>query len=228
MSAPKKIGLTNTAKNILRSLPEKEVDFVLCYACNPGPSGAIKAAAEISPEGLTKSELRQVAAEMLSNPEVKKAIDKLAKCFTTNPGEVLSAISDQAFPDLEAVQACYIDHGNGLRTWDWKKAFENGAAAFVRKVTPTKNGDAVEFHDRIRALETLGKYHGLWDDKPNVQVNNFDLSKLSEDQLRAMAAGKPVSDSSAATEQQTIDVSYRTLWEPEINHDPSESSSDSE
>jgi hypothetical protein len=215
MARTKNTSLPESAKARLRQLDPLEADFVVAYASTPGPSGAIKAAAKITDESLSRAELRQIAADMLSRPHVVKAVDQLSSCFAGNPGEVLAAITDQAFPDMEAIQSCFIIHDGGYKTWDWQRAFECGAAAFVKKVTPTKQGDSVEFYDRIRALETLGKYHGLWDTQPDVQVNNFDLSKLSEAQLRAIASGKPVSSQTEAIEQKALDVSYRTTWEPD-------------
>lgn len=56
----------------------------------------------------------------------------------------------------------------------------------------TKNGMTVETYDKMKALELLGKYLGMFKEESPVINNNIinPYSKLSEEELRKLAGGK--------------------------------------
>ena len=56
----------------------------------------------------------------------------------------------------------------------------------------TKNGMTVETYDKMKALELLGKYLGMFKDDSPIINNNIvnPYANLSEDDLRRLAGGK--------------------------------------
>lgn len=105
---------------------------------------------------------RQQGSRLLSNADIKQA---LQEAFTENvmtPEEVLMHLSVIARADIDMV----VDSKGNL---DLAKAQEYGASNLIRKVESrtitTEDSDIaegkIEMYDRVRALELLAKYHDL-------------------------------------------------------------------
>ena len=60
--------------------------------------------------------------------------------------------------------------------------------------TSEKYGDEIEIHDPLRALELLGKANGAFANLRDTFLSKLDVDKLTERQLRALAAGEDVFD----------------------------------
>ena len=60
----------------------------------------------------------------------------------------------------------------------------------MKSVKQSKYGETIEFVDVQRALELLGKYHSLFTDRVKIDTESDDMTRMSDDQLRALARGE--------------------------------------
>jgi len=75
--------------------------------------------------------------------------------------EVLLRISDIARGSVEDFMTLEND---GKLGFDFKKCKEQGKLHLIDYINPNANGLRVQLHDRMKALELLGKHHGMFDD----------------------------------------------------------------
>lgn len=84
--------------------------------------------------------------------------------------EVLSRLADHARGDIE--DFILLDLGEGRTSWtiDLIKAKKRGKLHLVRRLRPTRYGVDIELYDAQRALELLGKGHGLFKDRQELDL----------------------------------------------------------
>lgn len=119
-------------------------------------------AKEIGAQNLTKLNISAAVAKAMAERSKRTGVNQdrivleLAKIAFVNPADVTdpenAMILDGATSDdTAAIQSVKV------------------------KTIPTKDGEGTEreirFHDKIRALELLGRHVGMWNDKLNVNVN---------------------------------------------------------
>lgn len=143
-----------------------------------------------------------MGSENLSKPVIRARINERLDQFHLTANEVLARFAFHARGSMEE----FIDVDSG--TIDLKKARDGKKLGLIKKfrtkfTTTTKTtGDGkraiteeievleteIELHDAQAALVHLGKHLGLF--QPEVNINNFNM--LTDDQLEALANGKPV------------------------------------
>jgi phage terminase small subunit len=90
--------------------------------------------------------------------EIKRRLDESAM----SADEVIQAIGDIGRADIDKL----IDiDDKGRPSFNFLRAKEQGYLNLIKSITPTPNGLKVELHDRMKALELMGKHHALFTDK---------------------------------------------------------------
>lgn len=100
------------------------------------------------------------AKKLLHLAEVREAISARVAEVAMPANEVLARLSDHATSTLDDVLA--IDDAGGW-SLDVRKAKQRGRLHTIKKLKMGKEGPEVEMYDAHRALELLGRYHGLWE-----------------------------------------------------------------
>lgn len=75
---------------------------------------------------------------------------------------------------------------------DLRAAKEAGVLHHIKKFSSGRDGDRIEVHDSQAALVQLGKFHGMWVEKQ--QVENWDMSGFTLPELDRIAAGESPAD----------------------------------
>lgn len=154
-------------ENSIDSLPilePKQEAFVNAYfECNLNATAAAKKA------GYSKKTARQIASENLSKPDIQAHIRARLNKEAMSANEVLHRLAAIARSDFgELVD----DMGNP----DIKTARETGQTQIIKRIkqrsVTTEQSDIaeteVEILDPLKALELLGKAHGLFTDKTDI------------------------------------------------------------
>lgn len=143
--------------------------------------------------------LSSVGYENLRKPEISAVVDERVNEAAMPAIEVLARLSAQGRGDLTD----FMDEDGGF---DLKAARESKKTGLLKKVkrtifdTKDKDGNVTstrttieyEIHDAQAALVHLGKYHKLFVDRhEHAGSLNIDVSKLSDDELAALAEGAP-------------------------------------
>lgn len=127
-----------------------------------------------------------IGFENLRKPKIAGAIaEKMAersKRTGVNQDRVVMELAKIAF-----VNASDVINSDDATIKAGATADDTAAIQSVKvKVIPTKEGEGVEreirLNDKLKALELLGKHLGMWNDKPDVNVN-IPVVISGEDQL---------------------------------------------
>jgi hypothetical protein len=132
---------------------------------------------------------RQAGSRLLSNVDIRAAIKVRLEEITLSADEVLVRLAEQArFDPLRFVDTGKSDEVKiDLVKIDLVKIREAGLGSCVKKIAYDRHGYlVVEFHDSQAALRLIGQHRGLFANR-NL---NFDMSKLSDEQLQRIAAGE--------------------------------------
>jgi len=115
--------------------------------------------------------LRVMASETLRKPEVREAIEARLAEKAMAADEVLARLAEIARGSM----ADFISV-NGHTRIDFKKAEALGKMHLIK--TYSKNGRTgvrLELHDPLKALELLGKAHGLFTERIDVTTNGQSI-----------------------------------------------------
>lgn len=166
--------------------------FVEAYfACG---MNATEAAIQAGYKG-TRDIVRRTASQNLSKPHIRALIDaRLAEAHLSG-NEVLARIAFHARGSMEN----FIDADSGVI--DMAKAREARDLGLIKRYrtktiinskddTETLETE-IEMYDAQAALRDLGKHLGLFQAETNI---NFNLTQLSDEELRALANGKKMID----------------------------------
>lgn len=149
---------------------------------------------------------RRCASRLLTNVDVQKEIkeqsEKRLEKIDISIEDVLNELKAIAFTDRTKISAnvrntIMLQEENGTK----KEYFENNVIfretseldETTKKVIAgykkTQSGFAVETYDKMKALELLGKYLGMFKDETPTINNNIinPYSNLSEEQLKKLA-----------------------------------------
>lgn len=183
----------------LANLKGKHREFVVEYLRDlHGQNAAIRA-------GYSKETARSQASRMLTNVNIRAAVDAGIALYAMPEPEVLFRISSHARGDMSdfltiAEEDVVIDqHVNGVLTTtetarrqvarlDLEKAAQAGKLHLIKSYSKTDKGERVELYDAQAAQRDLVKIHGLAKDDGGI-MKYLDLSKLTKDQLQRLADG---------------------------------------
>ncbi|HOJ02094.1 MAG TPA: PBSX family phage terminase large subunit [Anaerolineaceae bacterium] len=118
--------------------------------------------------GYSERSAGSIGGENLKKPEIAAEIQLRLAESAMSADEVIQAIGEIGRADIgDFVE---IDEGTGrIKNIDFGKAQKSGKLRLIRSITPTANGLKIELHDRMRALELLGKRYGLFEDRAQEQ-----------------------------------------------------------
>jgi phage terminase small subunit len=150
-------------------------------------------------------------SRLLRDPLVAALIDARIESAAMECEEILSRLTDMAGADLSDLAGVFVDETapvldgegrpvkgedgqvatapTGRRIVDWDKLKASGLGHLVRKITPTRHGDALELHDAMVALTMLGKFRRLFAESIEFRPR-FDVKELSTEHLKALLAGR--------------------------------------
>jgi len=117
--------------------------------------------------GYSKRSAGSIGNENLLKPEIINEIQRRIEESAMSADEVIHAIGEVGRASIEDIMD--VDE-RGRLTLNFKKAKEQGKLSIIKSVTPTREGLKVELHDRMRALELMGKHHKLFTE--NVSIND--------------------------------------------------------
>mgnify|MGYP001359783736 CR=1 FL=1 len=119
----------------------------------------------------------QLGHVLLKNVEIRQYIDERIDQIAATGEEVLRTLADH-------MRGCVFLRvtENGDAVLDMRALKQAKKLHLVKSIKHTRYGPTVEMYDSQSAAIHLGKYHRLWGDRLD------DVSKLSDDELRAEAA----------------------------------------
>ena len=139
-----------------RRISKKQKAFINEYLkCWNATQAAIKA-------GYAKKSARMAGHRLVTNDYISEEIARRVKEMCMSADEALQLLSDQARGSL--IDIADIDEA-GRWKFNFQKAKKNGKLHLVKKIIPSAYGTKIELHDSQRALELIGKAHGLFVDK---------------------------------------------------------------
>ena len=140
--------------------------------------------------GYTKNAAKVTASKLLTKAnvqlEIKKLMDERNTRTNITADDVIRQLARIAFMDIKDFVEWGVEERNEIidRDEDDNPIIEKVQSEFVRlkaaqqidgtlvqSIKMTKYGMAVEFPDRMRAMEMLAKHTGVFDDRPNVNVD---------------------------------------------------------
>jgi len=123
--------------------------------------------------GYSKRSAASIGNENLLKPEIQQEIQRRLSEIAMSADEVLTALAEIGRASVDDIMD--VD-SSGRLSFNFKRAQEQGKLHLIKSVTPTQAGTKVELHDRMKALELLGKHHKLFTD--NVNINDGKAIKV--------------------------------------------------
>lgn len=124
--------------------------------------------------GYSKRTAGSIGAENLTKPEIATEIKKRLDVSAMSADEVIQSIGDIGRADIS--DFIEIDEKGHIKNLDFAKAKKAGKLGLIKSITPTANGLKIELHDKMRALELMGKHHGLFMDKIDITTDGEKLN----------------------------------------------------
>lgn len=109
--------------------------------------------------------LAVTASRVLRYANVRKRISELLAANAMGSQEVLWRLGEQGRVNI--AQFFKISQGGDV-SLNWAAIRKHGY--LIKSITWTKYGPRVELHDAQKALELIGKNHGLFTDKQEVEI----------------------------------------------------------
>ena len=181
--------------DIFDGLKPREILFVQYYCGEANSNGA--RAARMAGYSQNQGTSEQQAVRLLNRPDIQNAIRAWLKPRIISGERVLGLLANQGELDATDFESCFYDKivrdeqgAIVVRRVDWNRVRELGLGKLVKSVKQSKFGESIEFVDVQRALELLGKYHSLFTDRVKIDTESDDMTRMSDDQLRALARGE--------------------------------------
>ena len=132
--------------------------------------------------GYSKRSAGVIGYENLTKPQIAEEIQRRIDDVVMTSNEVLTNLSDIARSNVESLMDI---NDRGQLTFNFKRAQAEGKLHLIKSIIPTAYGTKVELHDRMKALELIGKHNGLFMDRVDVTSNGdtikavgFDIDKV--------------------------------------------------
>lgn len=138
-------------------------------------------AAERAGYGGDDSTLAAIGSENLRKPKIASRIRHRLRESAMTADEVQMRLAEQA----RGTYASYITPEGGV---DVAQMVEDGKVHLIKRMRDTKYGMDIEFYDSQKALQLIGRAHGMFKDRVNAY--DIDVSELSDEQLRRIADGE--------------------------------------
>lgn len=146
------------------------------------------------------------ASRLLTNDNIQKYISELEKEIKEKDlitiEEIIKELKAIAFVDRTKISKIQnnllLEKDNGIKYYEPQVIFSDtdNLTLEERKIISgykkTQSGFAIETYDKVKALELLGKYIGMFNDKQNITINNNmdnPYKELSIEELKKLAGG---------------------------------------
>ena len=123
--------------------------------------------------GYSERSAGSIGNENLLKPEIMEEIQQRLSEIAMSADEVMTTLAEIGRASIDDIMD--VDEGGRL-LFNFKRAQEQGKLHLIKSIMPTQSGTKVELHDRMRALELLGKHHKLFTD--NVSINDGKAIKV--------------------------------------------------
>lgn len=156
----------------MSDLTDKQELFVLYYLQDPNATKAAKKA------GYSEDTAYSQGQRLLKNAEIKAAIEERLSDVEVTTSRILIELSKIAYADMEDFGS--VEEGGSFQAKSFDQ-LEPGASRAIKKIKEKRKllssgegeGDNVildsqyefELHDKLKAIELLGKYLGMFDKK---------------------------------------------------------------
>jgi len=117
--------------------------------------------------GYSEKTAYSIGPENLKKPDIADEISRRVSDIVMSADEALTLLSDQA---RSSVDDCMDIDEDGRAKLNFSKMKEKGKLHLIKSITPTTSGIKVELHSSQRALELIGKAHGLFVDKVEHEI----------------------------------------------------------
>lgn len=119
--------------------------------------------------------LRKIGYENSTKPHIRKFVEAELERRAMSAREVVSRLEAQATADLSP----YLKQGYfGELTIDLDAVRAAGLGHMIKKVSNTRHGPSIEFYDTQAALVHLGRVHGVFTDK--LQVDDWRSQAVAD------------------------------------------------
>lgn len=137
--------------------------------------------------GYSERSARQIASRLLSKANIARAIKEKISERVMSADETLYRLAAIARGTIEP----FITANNTINLKSPEAAASLGLVRSFQEGTD-KAGAKLELHDSLKALELLGKANGALSNLKDKILENLDVSKLTANQIRALAAGEDI------------------------------------
>lgn len=110
---------------------------------------------------------------LLVNDGILEIIQERINEKVMSTDEVLLALSDIARGTIEHFMNVDED---GKLEFDFARAEEQGKLHLISKIIPTREGLKVELHDRMQALQLIGRHYGMFKDNVDLTSDGKPLT----------------------------------------------------
>jgi phage terminase small subunit len=160
---------TITKKTEYNKLSAKRQRFVDEYCVDfNGTQAAIRA-------GYSANSANMQAARLLTNDSVRKALDEkrleIAESSKLKVSDVIDELRNIAFSDITQV----ISFSASKAKVKSSRKLTEDAKKTIASVSQTQNGLTVKLHDKVKALELLGRYLNIFTDRVEVEGRGLGL-----------------------------------------------------
>ena len=152
-------------------------------------------------EAATDGSCRASSSALLAQPNIRARVTELqqiaadASCITIE--RVATELAKIAFADVRNA----VEWGSGIavKDEDGNETISNGVslvssdeidgrtAAAISEVAQTRDGVKIKFHDKKAALDSLGKYLGMFTEKTETKINHTFEPISDEETARRVA-----------------------------------------
>ena len=124
--------------------------------------------------GYSERSSRVTASRLLADANVQGYMGEIIEEAKMGKDEAAILIAEVARATPEA----FVTFDNNTWKIDIPKAKREGKLGLIKSIVPTPNGIKVELHDKMRALELIGKHHHLFDEKIQHEVTGQITHKI--------------------------------------------------
>lgn len=136
-------------------LRKKQKAFVEFYLQSWNATQAAKDA------GYSERTAYSIGPRLLKDVEVEAEIQRRLDEICMTSDEVLTSLAEIGRTSIDDIMD--VDE-TGHLSFNFKRAKEEGKLNLIKSVIPTAHGTKVEMHDRMKALELIGRHHELFTD----------------------------------------------------------------